>query len=175
MPEKDHRLEDIRLILRDLLKVIKVVSLYPENNPLPQSLKQSFSEKLEYLAEQNDGIEIIVEKTKLLYKGEVVFEDTSREETLARIFFENGITKFTFKSDIDVAAINHFLTAIRLYLNRAENSNDLVTLLWQASISGYTFESMPPPPSPLDSCPSTPDPGWVDIVSRSIRTTFHGS
>lgn len=40
-----QQLRDLTLILKDFLKVIKVVSLYPETNPLPLSLRQSFAEK----------------------------------------------------------------------------------------------------------------------------------
>ena len=43
-PTKYHkRIKDVTLILRDLLKVIKVVSMYPEDNPLPQSLRRGGS------------------------------------------------------------------------------------------------------------------------------------
>ena len=56
------QLEDIRLILRDLLKVIKVVAMYPEDNPLPQSLKRTFSERL---------VDLVSDYGTLDFKGEV--------------------------------------------------------------------------------------------------------
>ncbi|MFQ5453810.1 MAG: hypothetical protein ACE5D6_06450, partial [Candidatus Zixiibacteriota bacterium] len=83
--------QDISLILKDLLKVIKVVSMYPEDNPLPQSLKRSFAEKLESIVEDYGKIIIEVKKDNLLYNKEVVYRDRSNEENLAGIFFETGM------------------------------------------------------------------------------------
>ena len=64
------KFQDISLILKDLLKVIKVVSMYPEDNSLPQSMKRSFSEKLESIVEEYNasakhGISIVQDKAML--------------------------------------------------------------------------------------------------------------
>ena len=48
---RSERLTEIAFILKDLLKVIKVVSMYPEDNPLPHSMRRSFAEKLVDLVE----------------------------------------------------------------------------------------------------------------------------
>ena len=71
IPE-ENRYRDIYFILKDLLKVIKVVSMYPENNPLPQSMKLSFAEKLVSLAREYQQIAISVEKDRLVFEKEVV-------------------------------------------------------------------------------------------------------
>ncbi|MFQ5499062.1 MAG: HEAT repeat domain-containing protein [Candidatus Zixiibacteriota bacterium] len=136
------KIKDITYILRDLLKVIKVVSLYPETNPLPQSLKQSFSEKLVSLVEEHGEIGITVGKDYLALAGETVFQDRSKEENLAAIFFETGITDFTFKAGLEVDDIYSLLDAIRVYLNAPNRTQDLATLIWEAGVSGFSFGTL---------------------------------
>ena len=139
---QDKELEDIRYILKDFLKVIKVVTMYPEDNPLPQSLKQSFSEKLESVANEYGPINIVVEKEFLVYKNEVVFRDRSKEESLAGLFFNTGITRFTMQPTLSVDEIYKLLDTFKDFLNAPKNSCDLAGLIWEAELSDFSFSTV---------------------------------
>jgi len=140
---KDNkRITDISFILKDFLKVIKVVSLYPENNPLPQSLKRSFAERLQMIVESYGDITIIVKKDRLLYQNEVVFKDRPPEDYLASIFFEIGITSFTIKEIIDINEVYRFLKVMKEYVNNLDKSDDLISLIWEADVSFISFETL---------------------------------
>ncbi|NOY88855.1 MAG: hypothetical protein GXO93_05625, partial [FCB group bacterium] len=140
--KEKQQITDISFILKDLLKVIKVVSLYPENNPLPQSLKRSFAERLEYIVATYGEIRVVVKKDRLLYKNEVVFRDRSPEDSLASIFFEIGITAFTIKEILDINEIYRFLKIMKEYVNNLDKSDDLIALIWEADISFISFETL---------------------------------
>ncbi len=133
---------DISLILKDLLKVIKVVSMYPENNPLPQSLKRSFSEKLVNIVEEYGDLKIGVDKSVLTFNNEVVFSDKSKEESLAIIFFRTGITNFTFKAGLDVNEVYTFLDVLKEHLNSQNKNQDLVAMIWESGISRFSFTTV---------------------------------
>ncbi len=139
---QDNRIRDVSYILKDLLKVIKVVSLYPETNPLPQSMKRSFAEKLISLVEQYGPIAVSVEKDSLLYEHEVVFQDRSKEESLAGIFFDTGITDFTFKDGLDIDDVYKLLEAIKDYVNSPQKSQDLVSQIWEKEVHGFIFSTL---------------------------------
>ena len=139
---QDKELEDIRYILKDFLKVIKVVSMYPDDNPLPQSLKQSFSEKLESVANEYGPITVVVEREFLVYKNEVVFRDRSKEESLAGLFFNTGITRFTLQPTLSVDEIYKLLDTFKDFLNAPKNSCDLAGLIWEAEISDFSFSTV---------------------------------
>ncbi|MEK7775593.1 MAG: HEAT repeat domain-containing protein [Candidatus Zixiibacteriota bacterium] len=130
-----HR--DVGLILKDLLKVIKVVSLYPDDNPLPRSLRQSFSEKLVDLAQDNGGLKIDVDRDCLYFDGQTVFHDRSKEEALAGLFFENGITSFSISADIEVVGLFALLDVFKQFNNTQDA--DLTVLLWEANVPGFSF------------------------------------
>lgn len=138
----DDRIKDISFILKDLLKVIKVVSMYPTDNPLPQSMKQSFVEKLVSLVEQYGQIAVSVQKDLLSVDNEIVYQDRSKEERLAGIFFEAGITDFTFKEGLAVDDVYKLLEAIRGYVNSPPQSQDLASRIWEQAVSGFIFTTL---------------------------------
>ncbi len=136
------RLRDLSLIARDLLKVIKVVSMYPENNPLPQSMKRSFAERLEVLVAEQGMITVSVERDRLVFEQETIYEDRSKEENLAGMFFEAGITEFSFKEGLEVEEIYKLLDAVKTYLNTPDKSADLVGLIWEAGITRFSVKTL---------------------------------
>lgn len=138
----EQKINDISLILKDLLKVIKVVSMYPEDNPLPQSLRRSFSEKLESIIEDYGEIKLIVKSDFLIYDSETVYRDRSKEESLAGLFFDAGITEITFKIGLQVEEIYMLLDVLKVYMNSSDKSLDLITLFWEAGISQVALRSL---------------------------------
>ena len=139
---QSERLTEISFILKDLLKVIKVVSMYPDDNPLPHSMRRSFAEKLVDVVELYGDIKIHVSKDSLLWEDEVAFQDRSGEEKLAGIFFDTGITNFAFKAGIDVEDVYKLLEVLKNYLNSPQKSQDLVAMIWENEISRFTFTTL---------------------------------
>jgi HEAT repeat protein len=139
---RDERVKEIRFILKDLLKVIKVVSLYPESNPLPQSMKRSFAERLVDIVRQYGLVAVTVKKDALQYEKEEVFLDRTKEESLAAIFFDNGITDFTFRDDMEVEDVYRLLEAIKDHVNSPRKSQDLAAQIWEAEVTGLTFSTL---------------------------------
>jgi len=140
--KENRQIQDIGLVLKDFLKVIKVVSLYPAENPLPQSMRQSFAEKLVSIVEENGDIQISVQRDHLTLDDETVFTDRSKEESLAGLFFRTGISSFTFKSGLNIDEIYRLLDVIKTYSNCVDCSEDLVNLIWGADMAGFSFTTI---------------------------------
>ncbi len=137
-----NKLQDITFILRDWLKVIKVVSIYPEGNPLPQSLRRTFAERLVDIVQDYGDIEISVDSDNLVWNHEVVFTDRSKEESLAGLLFDTGITKVVFKRNLEVNEVYRLLDAIKDFQNSYDRSKDLAACIWEAGLSGFTFQTV---------------------------------
>ena len=127
----------VRDLLKDLLKIIKIVSMYPENNPLPQSMKRNFAERLEQTLTETGDIQLIVERERLLLDDETVFVDRSREESLAGLLFDVGVTSIVFRAGLDVEQIYKLLDVIKNYVNAPRHSYDLVNAIWEAGLSHF--------------------------------------
>lgn len=133
---------DVHLILKDLLKVIKVVAMYPPDNPLPQSLKQSFAERLVDLIDARQGLTLRIEKENIFEGSAAVFEDRPPDEALASIFFNAGITQIKFAPGLNWDNVIALLEVFRRHQNREDNSGDLASAFWEANISGFSFRTV---------------------------------
>lgn len=133
--------QDISLILRDFLRTVKAVCMYPENNSLPQSLRQSLAGRLLDLVDEQGELRFSVDRAALLYQGAIVHRDKSREDNLADIFFSAGVTEFAFRRGLTVDGLNRLLDTLRVYLTAPADSQDLPALLWEANVDGFGFQS----------------------------------
>lgn len=139
---EENKIEDISLIIKDLLKVIKVVSMYPADNPLPTSLRRSFAEKLEWIVDEYGELSFEVESEVLSFEDEVIYVSKSSEDNLAGIFYDAGITEFTFVPGLFVDEIYLFLDAVKDYINSTDKSIDLINVIWEKSISHIRFKTL---------------------------------
>ncbi|UCD93492.1 MAG: hypothetical protein JSU69_06880, partial [Candidatus Zixiibacteriota bacterium] len=135
-------LEDISKVLADLMKTIKVVSLYPENNPIPAKLKESFVERFTELICDCRGLRFVISQDKLLYGRETVYVDRSSEDNLASLFHNSGITEISFSSAFGFEEANAFFKTIKSYVNKEPGAEDLVPVLWQANIEGFEYKTL---------------------------------
>ncbi len=140
--QTENRLSDIKLILRDLLKVIKVVTMYPENNSLPESLRRSFCERMFNLIDEFDGINFAFEHDEVIYEHEVAFKEKSKEDNLAGLFFGAGISELIFKPTTSEQEIDKFLSTIKAFLNSNTPDRDLVAQLWEADLQGIEIRTI---------------------------------
>ncbi len=166
--ETNTKINAVQSVLRDLLKVIKVVALYPEDNPLPQSLKQSFAERLIDTIDDFGDLYISVEKDALKVDGEIVFQDKSKEERLAGVFHDSGIVDLTIHRDIAGDDVYSFLTCMKDFLNAPGHDRDLCVQLWNLNRSAFTFNTVEDMHmQAVDG--SLPMQEFVDIKSFSSR------
>ncbi|MCP4704339.1 MAG: HEAT repeat domain-containing protein [candidate division Zixibacteria bacterium] len=139
---EEQEIAEISKTLTELLKVIKVVSVYPENNPLSTKLRESFSERFAILTEDNDSLVFSIGRNKIYYQGETVYEDLSNDEALAEIFYKAGLTELTFTSSFQYDECNQFFKIMKSFVNRDPGAEDLIALLWQEEIVGFRYATV---------------------------------
>ena len=133
---------EIKTLFKDFLKVIKVVSMYPEGNPLPAGMRRSFAERLSEHVEEYGSIQIQVNRDTLVCDGETVFIDKTKEESLAALFFDTGITSFVFQESFDVESGFKLLDMIKAYVNSGDKSVDLAGMIWESGINRFVFSTL---------------------------------
>ncbi len=77
-----------------------------------------------------------------IYQGKVVYESQDVKESLAFVFFKDGVRELQFSKGLEFREIFDFLNVVRKsdFLNRMED--DLVTLLWEKDFSHITFTTV---------------------------------
>ena len=99
---------NIKLLLRDLLKLIKVLAMYPPDNPLPAKMRRSLSSRFAEVVNEFNGLSFVIQPDKIYYSKEEVFVDQGKEERLAGLFFDAGRLGFHRDFPRDVGCF-HFL------------------------------------------------------------------
>jgi len=79
---------------------------------------------------------------QIFYHGNVVYESDDLKESLAFVFFKDGIRELRFHRGLETEELLDFLNIVRRSdaVNRMED--DLVTLLWEKDFSHITFTTM---------------------------------
>ena len=133
---------DLRVLLRDLKKIIKVLSMYPPDNPLPAKMRVSFGARFIELTEKYNGFALDIRADRIMYDKEVVYEDGGADETLAAFFYDAGVIFLEFRDGLAEEELNTFLDVVKSYINDRSVDRDLVSLLWQEQFAGIRFKTV---------------------------------
>jgi HEAT repeat protein len=133
---------NIRLLLHDLLKLVKVLAMYPPDNPLPAKMRRSLSSRFAEVVNEFNGLSFVIQPDKIFCRNEEVFVDQGSEERLAGLLFDAGIIQLEFIPGITVEEINIFLDLVKNHINPIYGDDDLVSMLWQAQLSLIKYRTV---------------------------------
>jgi HEAT repeat protein len=139
---KESNLKEISLILAELLKIIKVVSVYPENNPIPSKLKESFCGRFVDLVRDLGPLTFKISRNEIHINEDLVFKDDGNEKSLANLLFRAGINRITFTLRFDYEECFAFIDIMTTFFRKGEESDDLVALLWEADLAGLEYSTL---------------------------------
>lgn len=133
---------DIILLLRDMKKMLKVLTMYPDDNPLPAKMRRSFGAHFVQMVDKYNGLTFTIQPDEIYYNRETVYADESREEALAADFYGAGIIHLEFRPGLSLDEFDIFLDVIKTHLRNRSLDNDLASLLWQEQLSGIKFKTV---------------------------------
>lgn len=133
---------DIKLLLRDLKKIIKVITIYPDDNPLPAKMRSSYGTRFIEVVDQLDGLTFSIRPGEIIHNREVVHQDEEKDENLAAIFYNTGIIYLEFRSGLTLDEFNSFLDVLKAFLNDRALDRDLVSMLWQEQFANIKFKTV---------------------------------
>lgn len=125
-------------LLRALTRTIKMVRLYPDNNPVAARALDDLQERFTLAFQQSDVLRFVIGQNRILFHGEAVYENADPEESLARIFFRDGLREIAFHIGFDREEVARFVGLFRSEHSQGR-TDDLVTLLWDAELTHLTY------------------------------------
>jgi HEAT repeat protein len=139
---------------RQLARALKTCRLYRIENPLVQNVRESAVESLLQAMRGHDDWTLRFTPTEILLgqervvgvsgKANVREENiTSPESRLPFLFYRDGIRSIRIMSTIPRAEALEFFDALVVGCNDKVQTDDLVTLLWQANLSQVAVEAAP--------------------------------
>jgi uncharacterized protein YjgD (DUF1641 family) len=123
--------DSAKSLVQLLVKALKSLLLYPENNPIPREFKRKLQQNFSDFLDSNEELRLEVKHSQLLYQGRMVYEDQDREEGIAYALHRDGARELIFVKGVAHEELTHLLEALELCLKSTDLEDDLVTLLWE--------------------------------------------
>jgi len=140
--EIEEKVKSTRSLIQTLLQTLKAYRLYEASHPSLSKFLDRLRNDFEKYFDEFESFSLQIGEHRLYYRGNVVYENEDVKESLAFLFFKDGIREIQFSKGLEFKEMVDFLNVVRKgdFLNRMED--DLVTLLWEKDFSHITFTAV---------------------------------
>ncbi len=134
--QKDARNEppippEVEDVMRNLVTAIRVVKLYPPNNPIySQSVKKSLETLGNYLGSSPDYT-FGVQKTGFTWQKALIGKDAQLNRTIAQDLFLKGLREVTISSDVTEDELLGLCRALALSPEELSMRSGISSVLWE--------------------------------------------
>ena len=138
-PDEDKLIEEgvksTKALIQTLLHTMKSYRLYESSHPMLSKYMDRLKTDFDHYFEELDSFILQVGEHRLFYRGKVVYESEDIKESLAFLFYKDGIREIRFFRGLEFEEVVGFLDIIRKAdsINRLED--DLVTLIWEKDLT----------------------------------------
>jgi len=131
-----------KALIQSLLQTLKAYRLYEAGHPILMKFLDRLKKDFETYFEEFDSFFLQVGEHRLFYRGKIVYESQDVKESLAFLFYKDGIREIRFFNGLEFTEMFDFLEVVRKgdRVNRCED--DLVTLLWEKDFSHIAFTTV---------------------------------
>ncbi len=117
-------------VLNLLAKAFASMRIYPRENPIVESLVNTFSEKMQNFLDEEEELKLIVNEFSIIFMEETVFQEGQKKASLPFLFFKDGIRELAFYKGLDKEELQDFLKVIKDNADLPPDDSDIVNSLW---------------------------------------------
>jgi hypothetical protein len=138
----EEEVKSTKGLIQTFLQTLNAFRLYEANHPLLSKFEDRLKHDFESYFDEFDSFSLQVGEHQLFYSGKVIYESEDVKESLAFVFFKDGIREIRFFKGIEFREIIDFLQIVRKsdQVNRFED--DLVTLLWEKDFAHIAITTL---------------------------------
>ncbi|MCG6989765.1 MAG: HEAT repeat domain-containing protein [Gemmatimonadetes bacterium] len=133
-------LEQCRDLFVVLGKAFRAYQLYDENNPVRHRFIESLRQAFQDLWTELDGLTLTVEEDRLLLEGEEVYQTEARGDSLAFLFYKDGVREITFIPGLESEELESFLGVLQRARKLRPEGDDLLTVLWEQDLQYFQYQ-----------------------------------
>ena len=132
--------ESVRTLFVTLGKAFRAYQLYDENNPVRQRFIESLKGDFHGLWEELDQLVVTMDEDRIYLGGSEVYHSESRNESLAFLFFKDGVREITFLPGLEEHELETFLGVLQKARKLVPEGDDLLTVLWEAEMQYFRYQ-----------------------------------
>ncbi len=130
----------VRELFVVLGKALRAFQLYDENNPVRQRFVESLRQAVTQLWAECDRLTLSVEEDRLVLGDQEVYRAESRSDSLAFLFFKDGVREITFLPGLEEDELVRFLSVLQRARKLTPEGDDLLTVLWEEDLQFFQYQ-----------------------------------
>lgn len=132
-------IEGVKIIIKNFEKAEKGYVLYPPHSEILQGFINDLVNGLEKHLEEYPSVELTINSTDLICKGEHVYVNEDRAKSLSFRFYQSGLRTLGFHTGLEREEILDFMEILKHAHGVDEQEDDVVTLLWEKDCPHITY------------------------------------
>lgn len=135
----DEEVKSTKSLIQTFLQTVKAHQLYEADHPILMRFLDRLKQEFDRYFGKLDSFSLQVGQLQLFYQEKIVYESQDVKESLAFLFFKDGIRQIRFFKGLESREIADLLDIVKKsnIVNRMED--DLVTLLWEKDFFHIEF------------------------------------
>ncbi len=138
--EDELPVDDVRQLFVTLGKAFRAYQLYDENNPVRHRFVDGLRTEFQGMWEALDRIVVSVDEDNFYLEGQSVYKSESRADSLAFLFFKDGVREITFLPGIEGEELERFLGVLQSARKLVPEGDDLLTVLWEEDLRYFEYQ-----------------------------------
>lgn len=138
--EDELPVDDVRQLFVTLGKAFRAYQLYDDNNPVRRRFLEGLRSEFQRLWEEMDRIVVSVDEDHLFLEDHEVYRSESRADSLAFLFFKDGVREITFLPGIEGDELERFLSVLQRARKLVPEGDDLLTVLWEEDLRFFSYQ-----------------------------------
>jgi hypothetical protein len=138
-----QKLQMVKGVIGLLFMAAKNHTMYPENHAIYQESLHAVVSRLDPFLKKYGDFRFDVEKDRVLFEDETVYQDDHKRDKLAYPLFRDGIQWMEFQAGIEPWEISDCIKILYQYrMLQEEPKGDLVTALWEKDLPHVQYAAM---------------------------------
>ena len=133
-------LGEVRELFLVLGKALRAYQLYDRRNPVYRKFLGDLQQAFRAVWATQAGLHLVVEENRITWKGEEVYRNAQRSDSLAFLLYRDGVREFTPLAGIEEEELEGLLDVLHKAKHAREDADDLVTLLWDLDSQFLRYE-----------------------------------
>ena len=138
--ESDLPVAEVQSLFVTLGKAFRAFQLYDENNPVRQRFVETLREEFARLWGEIDKLVVTMDEDRIYLGESKVYSSESRNDSLAFLFFKDGVREITFLPGVEQDELEAFLGVLQKARKLVPEGDDLLTVLWEAELSFFEYQ-----------------------------------
>jgi hypothetical protein len=132
--------EQVRSLFVTLGKAFRAYQLYDENNPVRQRFVDTLRGEFSALWTELDELVVTLDEDHIFLDGSEVYFSESRNDSLAFLFFKDGVREVTFLQGVETHELDQLLGVLQRARKLSPEGDDLLTVLWEAELTYFRYK-----------------------------------